>query len=276
MSKKALDGYDKVRDAQLEKNEARRLRTKVNDARGNPYDAAARWPFELLQNALDAGPRAAQESVRITFREEPSALVFEHDGAFFGLQDLAALLSGGSNKGFDDAETTGRFGTGFLVTHVLAPRVQLTGLLDAAGQTEQVDLRLDRSGDEDAIVRNMKECRNEIERAVPLASLDNAPSARFVYGREDSDSMRDGLRMFHDALPYLFGTCRLLRSARIEQEGITETWEGGPTSSRSDGDFVVHEREIRVVEREARMSLVPLIADGPSSTSHRIAFGRVR
>ena len=43
-----------------------------------------------------------------------SLFIFEHDGAPFSLQELSALLSGGSSKEFESEETTGRFGTGFL------------------------------------------------------------------------------------------------------------------------------------------------------------------
>jgi hypothetical protein len=64
------------------------------------------------------------------------------------MAELAALLSGGSSKEFDSDETTGRFGTGFLVTHVLAERTSLQGLLALDHGFEQFDLTLDRGGDE--------------------------------------------------------------------------------------------------------------------------------
>src|SRR5213592_4903992 len=128
MSDRALKTYREAREAQLVRNEARHIRSKINDARGSRHDAGVRWPFELLQNALDAGPRPGRETVEIWLRQRGEKFSFEHDGAFFTVRDLAALLSGGSSKEFESEDTTGRFGTGFLVTHVLAPRTRVSGV----------------------------------------------------------------------------------------------------------------------------------------------------
>jgi hypothetical protein len=57
MSEKALEEYQQARDHQLLRNEARHIRTRVHEARESSHLAGIRWPFELLQNALDAGPR---------------------------------------------------------------------------------------------------------------------------------------------------------------------------------------------------------------------------
>jgi len=98
---------------------------KVENARGALGDSAKRWPFELLQTPLDAGPREGKGSVALSLDCEGHTVVFEHDGAPFSMQELAALLSGGSSKDFDSTQTIGRFGTGFLVTHVLAERTKV-------------------------------------------------------------------------------------------------------------------------------------------------------
>jgi len=38
-------------------------------------------------------------------------------------------ISGGSNKEFESTDTTGRIGTGFLMTHVLSEKISSVGLL---------------------------------------------------------------------------------------------------------------------------------------------------
>jgi hypothetical protein len=116
MSEKALNAYCDARQDQLVRNEARHIRSKINDAWGSRHDAGVRWPFELLQNALDAGPRTGCDHVQVRLRQDANEFVFEHDGAFFTLRELAALLSGGSSKEFESVDTTGRFGTGFLAS----------------------------------------------------------------------------------------------------------------------------------------------------------------
>ena len=228
MSEHFLKLYAEAREAQAVKNEARHIWTKIREARGSPHDAAVRWPFELLQNAIDSGPREDRNSVDITLTDKSDSFVFEHDGAFFKTHELAALLSGGSSKEFEDPKTTGRFGTGFLVTHVLAPRVQLVGLVDTGDQIERVDLLLDRGGGEDSILQNIQHCNEAIERAMRVLTVEGAPSARFTYAHDDVAYLREGLETFRQTLPYLFVTRPLLGDVRLEfDKGTVETWQPG-------------------------------------------------
>ena len=136
MSEGAYQVYEEALHEQPSRNEARRIRTRVDEARRSPHSAAIRWPFELLRNALDAGPREGRSVVTIRLRRDPTKVVFEHDGAPFTSEELAALLSGGSSKEFQSATTTGRFGTGFLVTHVPAERTRLLGLLQPSRHSD--------------------------------------------------------------------------------------------------------------------------------------------
>ena len=139
MSKEAFEVYERELEEQHTRNEARRIRTRVNEARRSPHTAGIRWPFELLQNALDAGPRAGNTAVTIALRHQDHAVVFEHAGAPLRYGKLAALLSGGSSKQFESEETTGRFGTGFRVTHVLPERTTSKDCSSSARITSSSD-----------------------------------------------------------------------------------------------------------------------------------------
>src|SRR5438309_814458 len=123
MSDAALRQFEAARKQQLDHNEARRMWTPVNQARGDTHGAGPRWPFELTQNAHDPGARDGSPGVNIELSFDGRTVVYEHDGKPFTMQDLAALLSGGSSKELETTETTGRFGTGFLVTHVLSLQI---------------------------------------------------------------------------------------------------------------------------------------------------------
>ena len=96
MSKTALNEFKRAREDQLTRNDARRIRTRVEAAQ-NAAVAGRRWPFELIQNAHDAGPRDGDERVEIIFRLLDDNLVVSHTGKPFSAQELAALLSGGSS-----------------------------------------------------------------------------------------------------------------------------------------------------------------------------------
>jgi hypothetical protein len=229
VSDEALQEYQFAATEQNIKNQARRIRTRVAEARHNRHPAEFRWPFELLQNALDAGPRPGRPTVTVGLRRDKLHLYFEHDGAFFKSDELAALLSGGSSKEFDSDVTTGRFGTGFLVTHVLAEKTQLCGVLEVKTGYEQFELTLDRGGDERAILKNISDCNEGIRKAKRLTAIDKTPSAVFSYVSSEESSLSVGYDALRRALPYLYATRPDLGRVSVgRSETDTEIWNANP------------------------------------------------
>src|SRR5947209_2345413 len=169
MTQVAREEYDAAEREQQERNEARHIKNNVDKARKNYHLSGERWPFELLQNAHDTGPRHGLNLIDITIDWENidrgTKFMFKHNGAPFLPQDLAALLSGGSNKNYQSEDTTGRFGTGFLVTHVLSQQTEVSGLVKTKEGMEQFRLKLNRSGDEEQILQNIKECKADLDSA---------------------------------------------------------------------------------------------------------------
>ena len=203
LSEAAFSLFEETFREEQDRYQARRIRSDVTEARRSIPTAGLRWPFELLQNALDVGPRAGASSVAIRLDRERTRVSFQHDGAPFTSSDLTALLSGGSNKDFESKDTTGRFGTGFLVTHVLAERTNLHGLLETPGGFEHFDLLLDRGGEEEDILQNMADCREAIRSAIHVADLNGVESAKFEYDIDDESPLTLGIDSLRSALPYL-------------------------------------------------------------------------
>jgi len=225
MSEEALQAYEEADSKIHAAIEARRIRSKVAEARKSPNSAGVRWPFELLQNALDPGPRIANDSVALSLRIEPYKVTFIHDSTPFTPADLAALFSGGSNKEFESQETTGRFGTGFLVTHVLSEQTRLTGVLEVPTGYEQFSLVLDRSGDEPAILENIRACKAAMRSAKKLVSIKDINSACFEYSITDATASTLGAVALKDSLPYLYATRPILGSVQLEVAGEgKEVW----------------------------------------------------
>lgn len=247
MSRETLQFYVEVLNKQHSRNEARVIRKEVAQARVSPHTAGFRWPFELLQNALDAGPRSGRTSVAIRLRCSSSRVVFEHDAVPFTCGELAALLSGGSSKEFESDLTTGRFGTGFLVTHVLAERTALRGLIAGATGIEQFNLVLDRGGDEDAILQNIDFCKEAIGAAAPVSDLNGLPSASFEYPIADDSTLTLGLEALQRALPFLYITRQNLGRVELEiDQDNTEIWIAGESRRQPvEGGYVEH-RSLRV------------------------------
>lgn len=225
MSEEAFQIYSIAETEQHSRNEARRILTRVDQARKSPHAAGVRWPFELLQNALDAGPRSGKSTVKVGLRDDGTTMVFEHDGAPFAPNELAALVSGGSSKEYESEETTGRFGTGFLVTHVLAERVRLRGMLAVDSGCEAFELTLDRSGDEDEILTNMGKSRQAIRAAELVSDLDSELSAAIEYAHRGEDVFARGLDELRRALPYVYGTRDNLGCLELQtSDGRFERW----------------------------------------------------
>ena len=247
MSEAAFKLFDETFREQQSRYQARRIRTRVAEARRSIPSAGLRWPFELFQNALDSGPRAGNSSVAIRLSCEETKVTFEHDGIPFTSSDLTALLSGGSNKDFESEETTGRFGTGFLVTHVLAERTSLRGLLETPNGSERFDLLLDRGGDEEAILENMAACREAIRSADPVSDLDGVESARFEYHIDDENPLTLGFESLRSALPYLYATRQVLGPVELwGGEDQKEVWTPTVVTAQTVEGGYVEERSLRV------------------------------
>ena len=247
MSEKAVKIYEETLKEQHSRNEARRIRARVVEARQSLSSAGTRWPFELLQNALDFGPRIGNSSVAISLSSDQNIVAFEHNGVPFTSGDLAALLTGGSSKEFESEVTTGRFGTGFLVTHVLAERTRLQGLLETPDGYEGFDLLLDRGGNEEAILNNMETCTEAIRTATLVPELKGIASARFEYHIEDANPFILGIASLTSALPYVYSTRQALGRVELQKESEdSEVWEPTDISAYTFDDGYVEERFLRI------------------------------
>lgn len=251
MTKVAREEYNAAEREQQERNEARHIKNNVDKARKDHHVSGERWPFELLQNAHDTGPRELLRRVDVTIQwtdtVEGSEFSFKHNGAPFLPQDLAALLSGGSNKDYRSEKTTGRFGTGFLVTHVLSPRTEVGGLIKTTEGMERFTVTLNRSGDEESILGNIKECKADLEKAVRVNDINCIPSAEFKYYIDNSASMKQGLTSLREALPYLFATCPILGTVDLcDLSGDVESWKADEENVTNKDRFTICERTLHL------------------------------
>ena len=258
MSKIALEEFRDARVNQTTRNDARRIITRVEAALNNPARAGVRWPFELMQNAHDAGPREGNDSVGIEFIIRNEELIASHTGMPFTPQELAALLSGGSSKEFDDEETTGRFGTGFLVTHGLSPHVEVEGILSTQEGNEHFCIELIRDGDEDSIVENIAQADVALSNAItePDTWIANHPTAQFTYHNVNCDVLNLGLRRLQQALPYLYATCERLGQVKIDMLGKSTLFTPGTTTECELDDLLLRQTEIVISNGSETKQLV--------------------
>src|SRR3954470_10845844 len=117
-----------------------------------------RWAWELLQNARDAAGTFATVAVTVAF--DGTTLTFRHDGPPFLDDEIAHLIFHGSTK-HDGRPGIGRFGTGFISTHLLSRIVRIRGPLNDG---TVFDFDLDRTGeDPDALAKSMERSWDAME-----------------------------------------------------------------------------------------------------------------
>ncbi|MBE9111125.1 hypothetical protein IQ273_17100 [Nodosilinea sp. LEGE 07298] len=91
-----------------------------------------RWIWELLQNAKDSIIDFPNRKVSVEIILDKTHIEFKHNGACFTERDIRGLINQISSKEvFENKENkrTGKFGTGFLTTHLLSKVVRVKGVL---------------------------------------------------------------------------------------------------------------------------------------------------
>lgn len=128
------------------------IATKLLDGIEKLYEnktSERRWIWELLQNAKDV----AQQQVQAQIILKADSVEFQHSGNPFLMDNVTYLIEQVSTKDRaselgEALETTGKFGTGFMTTHLLSKKVDVKGVLeDRDTQTpiyKRFSLKLDR------------------------------------------------------------------------------------------------------------------------------------
>lgn len=248
MSELAREEVGQARVEQSTQNDARDIRKGVDSALQSPESAAVRWPFELMQNAHDATPSDGNRRVDVTFALDKDRLAVSHNGNPFSAKDLTALLSGGSNKEYDSDDTTGRFGTGFLVTHALSTRVDVGGVLAIRDNYESFHIELERHGDEASIVKNIEQANETLAGAKMVSESWVAcnPTASFTYHDVNESVAQRGLDRLEQALPYLYATCDKLGTVCIERLGEMTRFEPKPAVEYELNGFALKWTEVAI------------------------------
>ena len=115
-----------------------------------------RWVWELIQNAKDVNIGGkVQVHIEADLEGPDAHVTFSHNGGrVLTVENIRFLIEQVSSKSRTKDSTgrpmtTGKFGTGFLTTHLLSPYVLVTGVAKQPGLLpRKFELYLDRSGTE--------------------------------------------------------------------------------------------------------------------------------
>lgn len=128
---------------------AKDVNDKLIKVRNRPEIAKRRWFWELLQNAKDAVKPDEKVSVKLIIGSDNGQAFadFQHNGNPFRYQDAKNLVFPYSDKGDEEnSDKSGRFGTGFLATHILSKKIEVKGVYVKDEQAFNFNFTLDRSG----------------------------------------------------------------------------------------------------------------------------------
>ena len=123
--------------------------TKMEELRGDKVELKEikrrRWVWELIQNANDC---SENKPIDIIIQTNNNSVKFSHNGNCFTYQNMIDLITQISTKRKDE-QKVGKFGTGFIATHLLSDKVRITGIYHSdinSNNYKALDLLLDRSG----------------------------------------------------------------------------------------------------------------------------------
>jgi hypothetical protein len=191
---------------------AKRVMDHLQPILSKSNDLRQRWIWELLQNASDLG-----NNIKARFELNADRLKFSHNGNPFSLDEAYNLIMPNSTK---DEETTnkksviGKFGTGFISTHILSRIIQIEGIIKDDKQLYSFNFHLDRSkrNDKDFLIQSIKE--SEAQYQGNLEEIDNLPineiQTSFTYQIDKTYSslkggeiVNAGINSLKELIPYV-------------------------------------------------------------------------
>jgi hypothetical protein len=193
--------FDPVKNEVLVENNAQTIYDHLNELEKNSPNYVKRWFWELLQNAKDSVENDSKVSVKVNLNGEK--LEFRHTGDPFNEHEIIHLIFHGSSK--TNAENkTGRFGTGFMSTHLLSRKVNITGKLE---DNTYFKFDLDREA------KDVQQQQANLEKSYDLFTdsnrqenyADDSYNTIFSYdlSEESLKIAKDGIKQLRKILPFV-------------------------------------------------------------------------
>jgi len=199
-------------------------------------NAQRRWIWELLQNAKDVAFDEQQVATEINIQNQDGrkSVSFSHNGKPFSVDNITFLIKQVSTKERNTIEksekpkTTGKFGTGFLTTHLLSEKVEVSGVVKEPDlDYRNFILPLDRSGrTTDQIiesVNNSISVRDTLDSQPALVNYNPSNfNTTFVYNLDDEgyNVAKVGVEDLHLSLPYTLAFLPSIKSVSIKHENV--------------------------------------------------------
>ena len=208
-----------------------------------------RWVWELLQNAKDSSVEGKKVNVKIYLDDKK--IVFSHTGGVFNELDVRGLINVITSKEVQDGlprRKTGKFGTGFLTTHLLSKEVTVHGILRAENnKIFDIEFTINREANQTKdlipqIEQTWKQLQAEEINSYELG--DNSFNTSFTYIFKNETQLiqaKTGLEEFSKLLPYALVFNPILGTITIQNQFSINSEEYWKSTNIADNNITTIE-----------------------------------
>lgn len=216
---------------------ANKILTLMKALRMDATDTSERrWIWELIQNAKDVGYGNANVEIEINLQLDVTngKVSFSHNGQPFTVKNITYLIQQESSKDRIHTEgvqpkTTGKFGTGFLTTHLLSEIVTVEGVVIKENlPPKKFSLDLDRSGrDIQPIIESVNLSFEQLNTLDTLSDFtaftDGHINTTFSYKLNEKGIKvaQTGLNDFHISIPFVLSFIPSIKRILVKSENAT-------------------------------------------------------
>jgi len=245
--------------AVLNRITAKKIEEKMRPLRMSPTDSSKRrWIWELLQNAKDkAAIDFPEQQVSVLINFNQNFIEFCHNFGYFTTKNIEGIIRQISSDDKDREEvdhtelpkTTGRFGTGFMTTHLLSEKVNVRGIYKNNDESfQKIEFPLDRSGRNihqliDSITESFECAERSLRHSPKSPSIDfNEFNTIFRYELDEKGQTiaQIGLNDLEVSLPYTLLFIDRIRNVKLRINNQETIYDKKEPSNLTD--------EIKIIE----------------------------
>ena len=191
----------------------------------NSENSEKRWIWELCQNAKDVYNQTGKVKICIDFNADNKTVTFKHNGKAFSMDNIMSLINQSSSKDRSDKteNVSGKFGTGFITTHLLSEIVNISGILDMGTcNYSRFHITLDRTGhDKNEIVAALEKSVDQLYKCQSLSENEfntNEFNTIFEYELDDDgiEVARQGIANLRVSAPFVLSILQDIEEISIE------------------------------------------------------------
>lgn len=209
---------------------ANKIKNRLHDLDKTVENNYGRWIWELLQNAKDSISENADRNISVQLEINSDSIVFKHNGSYFTELDIRGLINQISSKEVEEgtqSKKIGRFGTGFLTTHLLSRKVKISGIVATKSDDFYTfDFVLDRdSNDTNELALKVEQTWKDFQEStqkIESSYDENDFNTTFTYllkTKAQREIAVRGLKEFANLIPYVFTFIPKIQDIKIVNSG---------------------------------------------------------